>query len=101
MPRIVDQAAALGGENEHAGAHRAACAAVPAHQGFDAEDRPGAEIDDRLVLEIELAGFEAATDIGLQLEAPAALVLDGGSYSTMWRAPVSRARARCRFRPCG
>jgi len=48
------EAGALGGGQEEAGADQLA-ATVPAHERLDALHRSGGEVDDRLVLEHELA----------------------------------------------
>src|SRR4051794_21074177 len=42
---------------------------LPAHERFEADGAARSQIDNRLVLESELAGFECATQVRLELQA--------------------------------
>jgi predicted TPR repeat methyltransferase len=51
----LDQARRLGDWDEAAGRHDPAAGGVPAQECLDADDRPGREVDLRLVVDGELA----------------------------------------------
>ena len=63
-----DEAGVLGEGDERVGGEPAPLRVVPAHQRLDAGDAAGLERHDGLVDEAQLAGLDAAGQVGLQLE---------------------------------
>jgi hypothetical protein len=63
-----DQAGLLGERDELERRHEPALGVVPAHERLDAGDPAVVELDDRLVVELELAVLERALQVGLELE---------------------------------
>ena len=63
-----DQPGLLGERDELVGADHPALRVVPAQQRLDAADRPVAQPDHRLVVELQLVGDQRALQVGAQLQ---------------------------------
>ena len=70
---LADQAGLLGDGNEAEGRNHALLGMLPAHQGFDADHRPGFGIDLRLVVEQQLVAFQRPSQVRLQAQPVHAL----------------------------
>lgn len=78
FPDSDDEPGAFGHRNELGGRNQPAVFAPPAQQGFDANHLIGAEIELRLIDEVEMVGIEGATQ-GLQ--QPAVTAGDGAQVA--------------------
>ena len=67
--RWYDETALLGARDEAGQRHELGAAAVPAQQGFDADDPARGEVDLRLVVQLELVLVERAVQRRLGLQA--------------------------------
>jgi hypothetical protein len=73
----LDQLGLLGQGNEVPGRDHAQAGVLPAHQCLDRDDLVGRELQDRLVVQDELAVVDRDLEVAHQLLAPTALLLRG------------------------
>ena len=64
-----DEPVGLGDRDEAVGRQASAHRVLPADEGLDAEDAPGLEVDDRLVLEEQLVALQRQAELAAELQA--------------------------------
>ncbi len=78
LAQLADEAGVLGHRDEAYRRHPAQFRAVPAHQGFDADQAPGVDLDLGLVFEEDLPLLDRAPQQRLQAQAHGALAAHRG-----------------------